>query len=282
MGKISFGSDVPKDLAEKAAGMLNGASTGGRLVGEESDLLRHARKMHAYKESREKEKHDALVRQSEKIKERNRAKRYPGLSEEEIRKLEQEEQEERKRLEQEKQEEKKRLEQEKASKPSHISPDENASRDVPTGPLPQREKRRQDEYEKWLRKRKEALGQIEYGEDLRDADWMHGTEYIDVARKKAEDANWHLANLFLGIAKGKDEDFVASNKPFPDWEDYVIKHFGNLKDGLFKPKGEEASPESESPDSGKGSPKKEGGKKRKMKTVRKHSLGGDDKDGKKE
>ena len=275
MGKISFGSGVPKDLAEKAAGMLNDASGGGRFVRKESDLLRDVKKASENKKRRVEEKHSALMRQSEEIKKRNRAKQYPGLSEEEIEKLKQEEQEE-----------KKRLEQEKASKPSYAPSDAIKPRVSPDSTLSPEEKGRQNEYEKWLRKYKEALGEIEYGKALDYADWAYGRdyapEYISEGEKGAEDAKWHLANLFLTAAKNGDKNFIGSNKPFPGFEDYVITHFGHLKDGLFKPEGEEASPEFESPDSVKDNSEKEGGKKRKMKTVRKHSLGGDDEDGKKE
>ena len=291
MGKISFGSGVSKEVAEKAAKMFNGAPKGGRLVRKESDESRQAKAASDAKKRREQQKHDALMRKSEKIK----AKLRGDLSEEEWNKLVEEEKkklaEDRERLEQERKEILARSKA-KSSTSQARSPEED---------------RIQRRYDDWLRRRKEALEQIDYGNLLGSdyADWAYGRdyapEYISEGEKQVELANWYLASLFQILANGKDQNFINSNKPFPGWEEYVIKNFGNLKDRLFKPEGKKASPESVSPDSGKDSPKKEGvkdspkndspkndspkkegGEKKKMQTIRKHSLSGDGEDGKKE
>ena len=284
MGKISFGSGVSKEVAEKAMKMFNGAPKGGRLVRKESDESRQAKAASDAKKRREQQKHDALMRKSKEIK----AKLRGDLSEEEWNKLVEEE---KKKLA----EDMERLEQER----KEILARSKAKPSTSQARSPE-EDRVQRRYDDWLRRRKEALEQIEYGKALDYADWANGRdyapEYISEGERQVEIANWYLASLFQILTNGKDKNFIDSNKPFPGWEEYVIKNFGNLKDRLFKPKGEKASPESVSPYSGKDSPKKEGvkdslkndspkkegGEKKKMQTVRKHSLSGDSEDGKKE
>ena len=280
MGKISFGGGVPEDLAKKAAEKLNGAPKSGGIVKkkEGSSILRGIENAREYENIRAEKEHDKLMRQSKEIKKRKREERYDGLSFDERKKQFWEEQQGPERL--------------KAMRLTpYVDPDDLKPRVNPDSTLPSLEEKRRDEYESWLRKRKEALEEIEYGKLLASdyADWAHGgyyaPEYISEGEEKEKHANWRLADLFLRLANGD-----VSNGPFPGWEDYVMGGFSNLKDKLFNPEGEEASPESggtgvqesESLDSVKDNSEKEGGKKRKMKTVRKHSLGGDSKDGKKE
>ena len=282
MGNFSFGGDVPEDLAKKAGEMLNGAPKRGGIVKEKkgSSILQSIENAREFGAIRAKKEHDNLMLQSEKIK----AEKYDGLSKEEREKLIAEE---RKRLA----EDRERLEAEKREIVARGKANPSTSQAM----LPEK-KGRQGVYEDWLRKHKEALEDIEYGKALATdyADWAYGgyyaPEYISKGEKEDEEAKWHLANLLLDIAKDRDKNFIDSNAPFPDFMEYIIKNFGYLKDGLFKTEGEEASSESggtgvqesESLDSVKDSPEKEGGKKRKMKTIRKHSLGGDSEDGKKE
>lgn len=137
------------------------------------------------------------------------------------------------------------------------------------------------EYAKALQEYEDSKHLLDAGIRMQDSEGEHdeayGKEIAATYKKSTDDARARVARLFASIISNKElpSSYIPDEPPF-DWEGMVPGDFSAVKERLFKDGKSKSSKPADAKKDGKG---KDG--KKKLKTVRKHSLGGGS-DGKKE